>query len=78
MLSGELDILGDNSVSIPLSGGQPARVRVYFCGEPVEIPCSAPAPDQLEFDTVHNPNGWYLFIQWNVVGVRRIRWEADY
>jgi hypothetical protein len=78
MISGELLVVGSNSVSLRLRRGKPDRVRVYFKCELVEIPCSNAVPDELDFEVTHTNGQHFLVIEWSVSSAREVVWEADY
>jgi hypothetical protein len=78
MQSGELIVIGSDSVSIALPHGKPDRVRVAFKDSAESVPCSPGSPDLLEFDVIDTPAGFMLHISWTVAGVRKVSWEVDY
>jgi hypothetical protein len=78
MISGELLLVGDNSVSLRLKQGKPDRVRVFFKDDLTELPCGASAPDQLDFQVVNTNGQFFLVIDWVVAAPRAVIWEADY
>ena len=78
MISGELLVVGTNSVSLPLRHGKPDKVRVFFKCEKSPIPCDTSPPDQLDYEVEHRHGKWFLVIDWSVSSERDVIWEADY
>lgn len=81
MQSGELIVIGTNSVDIPLHKF-PSKVHAKFKDEGHEpVPCDPGDVDTLEYD-VHSSNtvlsGFVLRISWSVSSVREIVWHAFY
>lgn len=81
MQSGELIVVGHNSIDIPLKG-MPSKVHVKFKDERREVvPCDPGDVDWVESE-VHTSNtvlsGFVLRIEWSVSSVREILWHAYY
>lgn len=81
MLSGELVVVGTNSLSIPLER-MPAEVKVHFKDNLELVPCNPHHADTLEYavHTIFNSHRYKyaLIISWKVSGVREIKWKASY
>jgi len=78
MRSGEIVVVGSDSVSIILVHGKPARVRVWFKESLVEVPCNVSALDELDFGVEETNKHIVLNIAWTVSSVKTIKWEVDY
>jgi len=81
MLSGEIVVVGKNSLSIPLER-MPAEVKVHFKDALELVPCNPHHTDTLEY-SVHRTNNshhykYALIINWLVSGVREIEWHVLY
>lgn len=80
MQSGELIVTGKDQVVIPLNGF-PSQVVVDFKDECDVVPCNPHHNDQLEWEVSHSntiPPQVILIINWDVTGVREIKWTAYY
>jgi hypothetical protein len=91
MKSGELTVTGNNSAHILLDK-HPHEVIVRFV-DIEHVPCDHPHHDHLQYEieTIgedpkhhhdpghhHHDRQFYLFIKWEVVGVREIIWHVRY
>ena len=80
MQSGELIVIGNNSISIPLSK-MPSEVKAHFKDELNFVPCNPHNADYIEYEvqvSFKTKGGFVLVINWNVSGVREIAWHAYY
>ena len=78
MQSGELIVIGRDSVSVSLRGA-PAEVCVYFEHDLEVIPCNPQHRDELEYEVLSDGIGdFILVISWSVTGVRGIKWKVSY
>jgi hypothetical protein len=80
MQSGELIVVGQNSINISLSG-IPNEVRVFFKDDvSILAPCNPGDADTLEYTTNLNTGSsdFVLFITWNVSSIREIIWRVAY
>jgi hypothetical protein len=79
--SGELTVVGQNSIDIPLFG-HPHEVLAYFKPQHHHHhPCDPGATDTLEYQVHHSiyfHSQFVLRLTWSVSGVREIIWHASY
>jgi hypothetical protein len=82
MVSGEIQVVGESQVSIPLKK-RPRFVEVRFTEDDrCYIPC-VPGFDELEWEIVETVSAnkkrtFTLLISWEVVGERTISWRVDF
>lgn len=92
MQSGELTVTGKGSSLIPLSA-RPREVLVRFKREHEPVPCAPHHHDRLEHRIEHEDEDtrdhhrvghhhhdrlFFLFIEWEVSGLREIEWIVLY
>lgn len=78
MQSGELIVIGRDSITIPLKGA-PAEVHVCFEHDLEVIPCNPQHRDELEWEVQSDIDASFvLMIKWGVTGVRGIKWKVAY
>ena len=82
MLSGELSVVGRDTVEIKLGGHCPSRVEVEFVDECHEVPCNH-HKNELKWELEereheHHRKEVYLVIKWHVSGLRAIRYTVHF
>jgi hypothetical protein len=92
MHSGALTVTGENSTRILLSG-RPREVSVRFRHEKEPHPCNPHHHDHLDWEIIHvdedqhehrkvihhhHDRQFFLYIEWEVFGVREIDWFVIY
>lgn len=77
MQSGELIVIGRDSVTVNLKGA-PAEVEVYFEHDLEVVPCNPQHRDELEWEVLRSGELFVLSIKWGVTGVRGIKWKVLY
>ena len=79
VLSGELDVVGKDEVSINLEGRPPFSVNARFTEDAsYPIPCNPGSVDRLDFGIVVCEGRTTLVIEWCVASQRTIIWEVCY
>lgn len=78
MLSGELVVVGKNKAIINLHNKKhPDKVLVHFKDTCEIVPCNSGVLDSLSWSvSVRDGKHYYLTIEWEVNGVREIKWDA--
>ena len=77
IMSGELLVIGKDSIQIELKKGRPETVLVEFKGHPKHVPCN-PHHDKLEWEIHRRHHGLVLVIKWDVSSARAIVWAVSF
>ena len=77
IMSGELLVVGKDTLQIELKRGVPDTVLVEFKGGPNPVPCN-PQQDKLEWEIHDRHHGFVLVIKWNVSSARDIIWAVSF
>ena len=77
IMSGELLVVGKNSLQINLRNGKPDTVLVEFKGHPHHVPCN-PHHDRVEWEIHEKHYGFVLVIKWDVSSAREIIWAVSF